>query len=63
MLIVSYVMQEPLLNPDNIPVKFLKDSANCMTPMVTHIINHSICQDKVPDELKQARVIPLFKKR
>ncbi len=47
---------------DNIPVKFLKDSANFITPMVTHIINISICQGKVPDELKQARVIPLYKK-
>ncbi len=48
---------------DNIPVKLiLKDSANFITPMVTHKINLSVGQGKVPDELKQARVIPLFKK-
>ncbi len=39
-----------------------KDSANFITPVVTHIINLSICQGKVNDELKQARIIPIFKK-
>ncbi len=47
---------------DNIPLTFLKDSDNFITPTVTHKINLSIGQGKVPDELKQARVIPLFKK-
>ncbi len=41
---------------DNIPLTFLKDSDNFITPMVTHKINLSIGQGKVPDELKQARV-------
>lgn len=47
---------------DNIPARFIKDSANFITPVVTHILNLSIGQAKVPDELKQARVFPLFKK-
>jgi len=30
--------------------------------MVTHILNLSICQNKVPVEFKQAKMFPLFKK-
>lgn len=44
---------------DNIPARFIKDSANFITPVVTHILNLSIGQAKVPDELKQARVVGL----
>lgn len=47
---------------DNIPAKFIKDAAHFITPMVTHILNLSICQNKVPAEFKQANNFPLFKK-
>lgn len=47
---------------DHFLVKYIKNEAKFVTPMVTHIINLSIIQGKVPGELKQARVIPIFKK-
>ena len=47
---------------DGIAPKFLKDSASIISPVVTHIINLSIATGKVPDELKLAKVTPLYKK-
>ena len=47
---------------DHIPARFLKDSANAIGEVITHIINLSIQLGKVPIEMKRARVLPLFKK-
>ena len=47
---------------DNISPKFLKDSASIIAPTVTHIINLSITSGQVPDDLKIAKVTPLYKK-
>ena len=47
---------------DGIAPEFLKDSASIISPVVTHIINLSIATGKVPDELKLAKVTPLYKK-
>ncbi|KAK1898792.1 putative RNA-directed DNA polymerase from transposon X-element [Dissostichus eleginoides] len=47
---------------DNIPSKFLRDSAAAITPVITHIINLSIKQGHVPKDFKIARVTPLHKK-
>ncbi len=65
----DFVLKELLtLNPlkgaglDEIPPRFLKDGAEQISPMITHIINLSIATDHVPDELKMARVTPLHKK-
>ena len=66
---VQFVYKELLkLNPhkstgiDNIQSKFLKDGANEIKRIITHIINLSIDTNTVPDELKFAKVKPLFKK-
>ena len=48
--------------PDLLPPRFLKDSAEVITPFITHIINLSITTGVVPTAFKKARVIPLFKK-
>jgi len=48
---------------DNIPARFVKDAAEKIAPSITHIINISIQQGKVPQELKFAKVIPLQIKR
>lgn len=65
----DFVFKEILrLNPnkstgiDNIPVKFLKDGAKFVTNPITFIINLSISSSTIPDDLKFARVRPLFKK-
>ena len=65
----AFVLKELLnLNPnkstgiDNIQAKFLKDGAHEIKGVITHIINVSIVTNTVPDELKFAKVKPLFKK-
>jgi hypothetical protein len=48
---------------DNIPAKFLiRDGASVLKDPITFIINLSINTNSVPDDLKCARVTPLFKK-
>ena len=47
---------------DGIKSKFLKDGANVIKSVITHIINLSIKTNTVPDELKYAIVKPLYKK-
>lgn len=47
---------------DNISAKFLKDVAQEIVSPVTHIINLSITTGTVPDDIKTARVVPLYKK-
>ena len=47
---------------DNIPARFVKDAASVLTKPILHIINLLIEQNSVPNDLKSARVVPLFKK-
>ena len=47
---------------DGILSKFVRDSATIIACPLTHIINLSLIQGVVPDDLKSARVVPLFKK-
>ena len=47
---------------DGIPSRFVVDAAPMIAYPLSHIINLSVIQGCVPDGLKSARVIPLFKK-
>ena len=47
---------------DQMPARFIKDAACVIKRPITHIVNLSIRTEKVPLEMKQARVTPLFKK-
>ena len=47
---------------DDIAPRFLKDGAKQLSPIITHIVNLSIESRTVPQDLKLAKVIPLFKK-
>jgi len=47
---------------DGIPAWFLKDAAPILKVPITFLINLSISEGVVPDELKMAKVKPLFKK-
>ena len=47
---------------DNIPASFLKDGADSIAPYVSHVVNLSLLQGIVPDDMKLAKTIPLFKK-
>lgn len=46
---------------DEIPSLFLKDIAPVIAKPLTHIINCSLLSGVVPDEFKQARVVPIYK--
>ena len=47
---------------DTISPKVLRDSADIITPLITHIVNLSITTGNVPDDFKVAKVTPLYKK-
>ena len=47
---------------DGIPSRFVRDGASIIACPLTHVINLSLIQGVVPDALKFARVVPLFKK-
>ena len=46
---------------DDIPARFLRDGASILKHPITYIINLSINTSTVPDDLKCARVKPLYK--
>ena len=47
---------------DDLSARFIKDGARVIAPMITHIVNMSIRQGIIPDDLKRALVIPIHKK-
>ena len=47
---------------DNIPARFVKDAASVFKKPIGHIINLPIEKNVVPKDLKNAQVVPLFKK-
>ena len=47
---------------DDIPSRFVRDGASSIACPLTNVINLSLIQGVVPDDLKSARVVPLFKK-
>ena len=47
---------------DDVSPMFLKYGARVIAPMITHIVNMSIRQGIIPDDLNRARVIPIHKK-
>ena len=48
---------------DSIPARFLKDAAEIITGPITFIVNMSLRSGTFPNELKKAKVIPLYKKK
>ena len=46
---------------DRIPISIIKQSIQIIAEPLTHIINLSITRGTVPDQMKIARVVPLFK--
>ena len=48
---------------DSLPSRFIKDSCDAIISPLTHIVNLSLCSGKVPCDLKEARVVPLYKKK
>ena len=48
---------------DGTPSRFVKDASPIIVSPLTNITNLSLIQGGVPDDLKSARVVPLFKKQ
>ena len=46
---------------NNIPVSIIKESTQIISGPLAHIMNLSIAHGVVPDQVKMARVVPLFK--
>ena len=64
----QFVLREILnLNPakstglDDIPARFIRDGASILKIPITFIVNMSITSGTVPDDMKVARVKPLYK--
>ena len=47
---------------DVIPSRFVRDGASIIACPLSHVINFTLIQGTIPDDLKSARVVPLFKK-
>ena len=47
--------------PDNIPAKFLKETAVELAPALTLLFQASLDQSKIPSDWRHARVAPLYK--
>jgi len=46
---------------DDIPVRALNLSKYLLTPLLSNAVNESICDGVLPDNLKIAKVVPIFK--
>ena len=46
---------------DAIHSKIIKSTFNCYLPALTHLVNQSLTEGTFPNELKIAKIIPLFK--
>ncbi len=49
--------------PDKVPVRILKETANIITPILTKIYQQSINTGQIPEDWKNANIVPIFKKR
>ena len=45
---------------NGIPLRFVIDGVSIIACRVSHVINLSLIQGTIPDDLKSARVVPLF---
>ena len=66
----QFVYKEILnLNPakstglDDISARFIRDGATILKTPITFIVNLSITSGTVPDDIKEAKVKPLYKKK
>ena len=46
---------------DGVSTKFLKETINNIIQPITHVINKSLCTGIFPDQMKIAKVIPIYK--
>ena len=48
---------------DSLPARFLKDGAEVLACPLAHIINLTLHSSQIPEDMKNARVVPLYKNK
>ena len=61
--VMSNIKSKTSSGYDHISTKLLKSIQHVLIPAITHIINQSINTGIFPDQLKIAKVVPIFKKK
>ena len=61
--LINNLNQNKSLGPCSIPVKILQKHVDVLKQPLTYLINLSFQQGIFPEELKTARVNPIFKRR
>ncbi len=60
--LLSNIIPHKATGPDGIPARFLKEFAQEITPILTLVFQKSIDSGKVPEDWKNANIVPVFKK-
>ena len=47
--------------PDGISIKLMKDGSNVLSPILSSLLNLSLTTGQYPNELKEAKISPIFK--
>ena len=61
--IISKLKNNKSTGPDNIGSKLVKDNVSVLVDPLIHLFNLSITTGVVPDKLKLAKVIPVYKNK
>jgi len=59
---INHLSHSKATGLDGIPARFVKNGAAVIFGPLAHIINLSLIQGRVPDDIKMARVVPLYRK-
>ena len=61
--ILNSIIASKATGLDELPARFIKGGSSVIAKPLTHIVNLSITTGTIPDDLKVARVVPLYKKK
>ena len=61
--ILNSIIASKVTGLDELPARFIKDGSSVIAKHITHFVNLSITTGIIPDDLKVARVVPLYKKK
>ena len=61
--ILNSIIASKATGLDELPARFIKDGSSVIAKPLTHIVNVSITTGTIPDDLKVARVVPLYKNK
>ena len=60
--IIRSLSSKKAVGADKISAKLLKAGRESFTPLITSLVNNTLCTSIFPDRLKEAQVTPLYKK-